>query len=85
MTRPITVEGETFSLACVLVTQNPHLIGQTVGQVEKRYDLSVVLLRRRDAEADFHPAFDLSIHPTDTIAVLGGANQISALIQNSKE
>jgi hypothetical protein len=56
-----------------------------VGQVEKDYELSVVLLRRKDGKADFHPAYDSQIMPTDTIAVLCGANEISALIQNRKK
>ena len=85
ITRPITVEGQAFNLACLNVSQNKHLVGQTVGQVEKRYDLSVVLLRRKSGEADFHPAFDLSVQSSDTIAILGGAGQIDTLIQNNKE
>jgi Trk K+ transport system NAD-binding subunit len=83
MTRPITVEGQALSLACLNVAQNSHLVGQTIGDLEELFDVSVVLLRREGEESDFHPATDRKVYSTDTIAVLGGAAEISALAQNS--
>jgi Trk K+ transport system NAD-binding subunit len=85
MTRPITVEGEALSLACLKITQNPHIIGKTVSEIEQLFDVSVVLLRRDGGVADFHPDFKKRIHSTDTLAVLGGATEIGALIQDGKK
>ena len=82
MTRPITVEGQALSLACFNVDNARHLSGLTVGQVERDFDVSVVLLRRGNEKFDFHPSSERRIEANDTLAVLGGALEISALAQN---
>lgn len=84
MTRPITVEGQALSLACLSIAQNTHLVGQSVGDIEENYDVSVVLLRRQGNESDFHPASARKIHSTDTLGVLGGANEIGVLVQQNR-
>jgi K+/H+ antiporter YhaU regulatory subunit KhtT len=43
----------------------------------------VVLLRRRDEDPDFHPGPDRRLKSEDTIAVLGGASQISTLAKRN--
>jgi len=80
MTRPITIEGQALSLASISTTGISHLVGKTVEEIEEDYHVSVVLLRR-GADSDFHPAYDRQIVPNDTLAVLGGASEISALVQ----
>jgi voltage-gated potassium channel len=84
MTRPITVEGQALSLARLGVANYPHLAGLLVGQIEKDFDVSVVLLRRGSEEADFHPSSERKIESRDTLAVLGSAMQINLLAQNDR-
>jgi voltage-gated potassium channel len=78
MTRPITVEGQSMSLAHLKVEPDSRLIGQCINDIEQEYNLSVVYLRRNDT-ADFHPAAECSLLPQDILVILGGQNEIRAL------
>jgi Trk K+ transport system NAD-binding subunit len=82
VTRPITIEGETLSLARLKVAPGSDLSGRMISEIEKAYILSVVLLRR-DGNADLHPAADRRLTEGDTLAVLGGPPQITELIQDN--
>lgn len=82
MTRPITIEGRSLSLASFSVNDNVPLTSLTVGQVESTYEVSVVLLQR-NSKSDYHPASTVAIEPGDTLAVLGGLGEISTLVQKN--
>ncbi len=81
MTRPITIEGHTFSLASFNIQDHPHLSGKSIGQIEKEYQLSVVFLRKEGQGAGFHPDGNQTVTIGDTIAIIGGAAEISSLVQ----
>jgi Trk K+ transport system NAD-binding subunit len=81
ITRPLTVEGESFSLARLDVLPATSLVGRALADVEQTYDVSVVLLRR-DGESDFHPAGTRTLAGGDVIAVLGGPEQISRIVNS---
>ncbi|MBC8509035.1 MAG: NAD-binding protein [Anaerolineales bacterium] len=83
MTRPITVEGQALCLASLQVTLQSKVNGLSVEDIERDFDVSVVLLRRKDEGPDFHPAPDRQIMVDDTLAVLGGAPEISAVAQQN--
>jgi voltage-gated potassium channel len=78
MTRPITVEGESMSLAHLKIESGSMLVDQSVNEVEQKYNLSVVFLRRNSA-SDFHPAADCCLSEQDVMVVLGGPNEIRAM------
>ncbi len=78
MTRPITVEGQTMSLAHLKVDPASRLINQTVNDVEQNYNVSVVFIRRNSI-SDFHPPADMQLNARDALAVLGGPNEIKSL------
>lgn len=82
ITRPITIEGESLSLASLEISSRSKLLYTTLSDIEQTYDLSVVLLRR-NAESDFHPAGDRTLLAADTIAVFGGTPQISKLVDDN--
>jgi Trk K+ transport system NAD-binding subunit len=83
MTRPITVEGQSMSLAYITVEPASRLINITVTEVEEKYNLSVVFLRR-DSKSDFHPPADCVLTARDVMAVLGGPNQIRTLASDNR-
>jgi Trk K+ transport system NAD-binding subunit len=80
MTQPITLEGETLSLGRLKILPDSHLINQSVKDIEQRYNLSVVLLRRNN-ESDLHPPAECILLAQDGLAVLGGPAEISLLAQ----
>lgn len=82
MTRPITVEGRSLSLARLTVLTESNLVGLSVGRLEEQYDLSVVLVRR-DEQPDLHPSAERLLTAGEVVAVLGGPSQISALIRDN--
>lgn len=84
MTRPITVEGQALCLASLQVTPQSKVNGLSVEDIERDFDVSVVLLRRKDEGPDFHPAPDRQITVDDTLAVLGGAPEISTVAQRNE-
>jgi hypothetical protein len=58
------------------------LINLSIAKIEEQYDIGIVLLRKTSEQPDFHPAAERIIETTDTLAILGGAAQISALAQD---
>jgi Trk K+ transport system NAD-binding subunit len=82
ITRPITLEGNSLSLARVQVTASGRLSGLSVSQVEQMYEVSVVMLGR-DGDSDLHPAADRCLSPGDVLAVLGGPKEIGILVQQN--
>jgi Trk K+ transport system NAD-binding subunit len=83
VTRPITVGGEELSMASLTVQPGSALAGLAVGQIEKDYDVSVVLLRRPNEPPDFHPAAERCVTAGDALAVLGAEYRISVLAQQN--
>jgi len=82
VTYPISVEGQLLSLARLTVKPASPLVGRTVGFVEDTYHLNVVLLRR-DHRSEMHPTDSTDIAASDTLAVLGGPEQLSRLVHDS--
>ena len=81
--RPITIEGQPFSLCSLAVGRGSRLDGLSVGAVERDYDVSVVLLRR-DGHSDHHPAAENILAQDDVVAVLGSPEPISCLARANK-
>jgi Trk K+ transport system NAD-binding subunit len=82
VTRPIAVEGLTLSLCRLDIGSRSVLVGQTVGEIEQTYELSVVLIRR-DSKSNFHPAADQRISTGDVLALLADPGQLSKLLLDS--
>lgn len=83
MTRPITVEGQPMSLAYIKVEAASKLIDRSVNELEQKYNLSVVFIRR-DSKSDFHPPADFAIAAHDLMAVLGGPQEIRSLASDNQ-
>jgi Trk K+ transport system NAD-binding subunit len=83
MTLPLTVEGETLSLAKMILVHDTKLSGMTVGQLEAAFEASVVLLHS-DGKSDFHPAANRRLAPGDSLAILGNPATLNSLAQANK-
>ena len=79
VTRPITVDGRPFSLASLTLRRGSPLAGRPVGEIERDFDVSVVLIRR-DGQSDPHPAAERPTIEGDTLAVLGEAGMIARMV-----
>lgn len=82
ITNPINIEGESLSLARLTISPDSALDGQTVGQVEDGYSVSIVLVRR-DHTNELHPADKLELKGNYMLAVLGRPEKLNALVHAS--
>ncbi|MBI5304641.1 MAG: NAD-binding protein [Chloroflexi bacterium] len=83
ISQPITIEGKALSLARLNIAAKSKLVGMSVGEIEQKYDVSVVLLRH-DSVSDLHPAGDKKLNANDVLAVLAGTEQINRLAQDNR-
>ncbi|MFO7678892.1 MAG: NAD-binding protein [Chloroflexota bacterium] len=83
ITRPITIEGESLSLAKLEILQRSQLVGMSMSEMERVYNISVVFLRR-DGESDFHPAAERKLEASDRIAIFGGQAQIARMVEDNR-
>jgi voltage-gated potassium channel len=82
MTNPISFEGEILSLARLTIAEGSPYSNKTVGEIEQRYNLSIVFLRRNHT-SDLHPAPEIKLSIGDALAVLGGPLEIGLLVQEN--
>ncbi len=83
VTSPISVEGQLLSLARLTIRPLAEFSNKTVGYVEDNYHLNVVLLRH-DHQSEMHPTDASPLHAGDTIAVLGGPEQLNKLLHDNE-
>lgn len=83
ITRPISIEGETLSLARITVNSNSLLEGATVGSIEDSYDVSIILVRHNQM-SEFHPTDKHQIFANDSLAVLGTPDRLHKIIHDSQ-
>ncbi|RPJ28655.1 MAG: hypothetical protein EHM33_03745 [Chloroflexi bacterium] len=83
VTNPISIEGQQLSLARVAIHPSSSLADKTVGYVEDNYHLNIILLRH-DHRSEMHPTDTSPLHAGDTLAVLGGPEQLSRLMQDNQ-
>jgi Trk K+ transport system NAD-binding subunit len=83
VTNPISIEGQQLSLARLTIHPDSHFVDKTIGFVEDNYRLNIILLRH-DHQSEMHPTDNRPIHAGDTLAVLGGPQQLSRLMQDNQ-
>jgi Trk K+ transport system NAD-binding subunit len=84
MTPPITLEGQPMSLARVSLDGSSQLVGRTVGELESRFDISIVWLKQNHV-ADYHPPADQCVEAGDLLAILGGPGEIHQFMQENRQ
>jgi len=83
VTNPISIEGQQLSLARLTIPASSRLAEKTIGYVEDNYHLNIILLRH-DHQSEMHPTDTRPLHAGDTLAVLGGPEQLSRLMQDNQ-
>ena len=83
VTNPISIEGQQLSLARLKINQSSKYADKNVGFVEDNYHLNIILLRR-DGQSEMHPTDAHPLQPGDTLAVLGGPQQLARLVQDNQ-
>ena len=83
ITRPISIEGESLSLARITVSPGCPIDGKTVGQIEDGYIVSVILVRC-DGKTEFHPTDSHPVLTDNMLAVLGRPDRLHQLIHDSQ-
>ena len=83
VTNPISIEGQLLGLARIKIRPTSKLANRTIGYVEDNYHLNIVLLRH-DHKSEMHPTDACPIHPGDTLAVLGGPEQLNRLVRDNE-
>jgi K+/H+ antiporter YhaU regulatory subunit KhtT len=72
-----------LSLARLTIPRSSVLANKTVGYVEDNYHLNIILLRH-DHQSEMHPTDTRPLNAGDTLAVLGGPEQLSRLMQDNQ-
>lgn len=83
ITRPISIEGESLSLARITISPGCELEGKTIGQIEDGYVVSVILVRH-DGKSEFHPTDSHPVETDNMVAVLGRPDRLHQLIHDSQ-
>jgi voltage-gated potassium channel len=83
VTNPISIEGQQLSLARLKILPSSELAKKTVGYVEDNYHLNIILLRH-DHQSEMHPTDTRPLRAGDTLAVLGGPEQLSRLMHDNQ-
>jgi Trk K+ transport system NAD-binding subunit len=84
ITPPISIAGVPNSLARLDVRPRAAFLLKTVAEIERTYDLSLVLLRHA-GNTDLHPSAEKIVSAGDMIAVLGSPPQINHLVQDNRK
>jgi len=83
VTNPISIEGQLLGLARITIKPKSPFASKTVGFVEDNYHLNIVLIRH-DHKSEMHPTDSCPIHAGDTLAVLGGPEQLNRLVHDNE-
>ena len=83
VTNPISIDGQLLSLARITTSENAVFANKTVGYVEDNYHLSIVLIRH-DHQSEMHPTDNSPIRAGDTLAILGGPDELRRLMHDNE-
>lgn len=80
VTQPILLDGQALSLAKLTITPQSMLADLSVGEIEQRFTVSIVMIKN-SGESELHPAVDRQLCPEDHLAILGGPKEINRVVQ----
>ncbi len=68
-----------FHVAEINLDEKSPLVGLTVGELEHRHSVSVILIRRPNGDLVHHPPPDLTLQDSETLVLIGTPEQIASL------
>ena len=77
---PVTIAGRTLSLVRFTILEGSRLRGMTIGELEAKFDASVVLLDRKGV-SDLHPADEVRLARQDDVAVFAERESLNSITQ----
>lgn len=83
ITPPLMVEGEPHHLARVQITPNSKLKTLTVQEIEEKFRVSSILLRKK-GQPEFHPRGEEYVQPGQVLAIFGKPEQINQIIHENQ-
>lgn len=85
ITQTIHVKGRAYVLVRLTVAAGSLFEGRTVGSIQDRYDVDVVLLvNEGDEEADVHPPNDQTIRAGDSITTFLAFSQLAEFLTKNR-
>jgi len=85
ITQTIYVKNRAYVLARLTVAADSYFEGRTVGSIQDRYDVDIVLVvKQGDAEADVHPPVDQVVQAGDSITVFLAFNALAELLTKNR-
>jgi len=82
VTNPISIEGQSLSLARLTINKGSTLAARTVGFIEDNYHLNIVFVRS-DHHTEMHPTDSRLLTSGDILGVLGGPEELSHLLNDN--
>jgi hypothetical protein len=82
MSRSITVEGQSMSLAYPKIEPGSQSVNQTISDIEQKYNRSMVFIHH-DGKSDFHPPAHCQLSALIGMTVLGGPNKIRSQVSDN--
>ncbi len=79
ITHAFYVGEHLFHVAEINLDETNPLVGLTVGELEHRHSVSVILFRRPNGDLVHHPPADLTLQPNDTLVIIGTPERILPL------
>jgi voltage-gated potassium channel len=83
ITQTLTVNGKAYSMIRMTVQPGSFMDGRTVGEMQTKYDIDIVLHARSDS-VDVHPSRDQSIFGGDTIVVFASHDRITEIVSRNR-
>jgi Trk K+ transport system NAD-binding subunit len=79
VTQTLTIHNRQYAMLRLNVAKGSAFDGRTIGSVQDRYDVDIVLHAQNDSAAEVHPDNDIVIAPGDTLVIFANQDMIKDL------
>jgi Trk K+ transport system NAD-binding subunit len=81
----VHVRGRAYVIVRLTVAAGSSFEGRTVGNIQERYDVDIVLLvRDDDSMADVHPPSDMLVRAGDSLTVFLAFNALAEFLTRNR-
>ena len=79
VTQTLTIHNRQYAMLRLNVAKGSTFDGRTIGSVQDRYDVDIVLHAQNDSAAEVHPDNTIIIAPGDTLVIFANLDMIKDL------